>query len=126
MAKKKGMNKRIKAKWVKALRSRKYKQVEGCLKDESEEKPMYCCLGVLCDLYVKEQKKSTDSTWDRWGNQVLPQEVQDWAGLDSDNPSFNMGRNDSIYDSIYESLSGLNDDRNYSFGKIAKVIEEKL
>jgi len=35
--------------WLKALRSRKYKQGKGQLKEETvENKQKYCCLGVLC------------------------------------------------------------------------------
>ena len=38
------MNKRIKAKWLKALRSGRYKQGHNRLYEDRE----YCCLGVLC------------------------------------------------------------------------------
>ena len=38
------MDAKLKAKWVKALRSGRYKQGEGYLKDGDT----YCCLGVLC------------------------------------------------------------------------------
>jgi hypothetical protein len=41
------MNKELKAKWVEALRSGKYKQGKGMLRNE---KGQFCCLGVLCDI----------------------------------------------------------------------------
>jgi hypothetical protein len=40
------MNKRIKAKWVKALLSGDFDQTRGALKDSNG----YCCLGVLRDV----------------------------------------------------------------------------
>lgn len=38
------MDKKIKDKWIKALRSGRYKQIQGRLHDNGA----YCCLGVLC------------------------------------------------------------------------------
>jgi hypothetical protein len=42
------MDAKLKADWVKALRSGKYKQAEGKLHDPDEDS--YCCLGVLCKV----------------------------------------------------------------------------
>lgn len=47
------MNKAIKSKWVKALRSGKYKQARNALNIDNK----FCCLGVLCDLHRAETKK---------------------------------------------------------------------
>lgn len=45
------MNKVLKAKWVKALRSGKYKQIDGWLKKYLEDGSTgFCCLGVLQDI----------------------------------------------------------------------------
>ena len=44
------MNKEVKKKWVDALRSGEYAQGRSSLRDHDE----YCCLGVLCELAVKE------------------------------------------------------------------------
>lgn len=41
------MDKKLKAKWVKALRSGRYKQAEGFLKTADGK---FCCLGVLCTI----------------------------------------------------------------------------
>lgn len=37
----------LKAKWLEALRSGKYEQGSGVLRDNADR---FCCLGVLCDL----------------------------------------------------------------------------
>jgi hypothetical protein len=44
------MKPELKAKWLEALRSGAYQQVQGCLKCEINDQPKFCCLGVLCDL----------------------------------------------------------------------------
>jgi len=41
------MNKEVKQKWIEALRSGKYSQGEGVLRDHADR---FCCLGVLCDV----------------------------------------------------------------------------
>lgn len=46
------MNKRIKAKWLKALRSGEFKQCTGDLTDGSGG---YCCLGVLQKVITGEE-----------------------------------------------------------------------
>src|SRR5258708_27314920 len=87
------MNAEVKKKWVDALKSGEYQQTTGTLKDNNS----YCCLGVLCDLYIKEH---TGVSWDTllplypdserhaklatWGE--LPDIVVDWAGVDVPNP----------------------------------------
>lgn len=40
------MDQELKAKWVEALRSGKYEQATGWLREGNR----YCCLGVLCDI----------------------------------------------------------------------------
>lgn len=46
----------VKEKWLAALRSGEYEQGTSCLYSTTREStnPQYCCLGVLCDLAVKE------------------------------------------------------------------------
>jgi hypothetical protein len=50
------MDKALKAKWVKALRSGRYKQAEGVLRlsatdpDTDKTTHKYCCLGVLAQI----------------------------------------------------------------------------
>lgn len=56
------MRKSVKAKWIKALRSGKYHQCEGLLKEDitlndGTEAPGYCCLGVLAEVAGLEEAK---------------------------------------------------------------------
>jgi hypothetical protein len=56
----------LKAKWIEALRSGKYKQGRWALRTKSDD---FCCLGVLCDVSgVSEWEEhalcySYDGTW---------------------------------------------------------------
>jgi hypothetical protein len=54
------MNYEIANTWVNALRSGEYKQQTGGLGFEklSTGELKFCCLGVLCDLYVKEHPEA--------------------------------------------------------------------
>lgn len=47
------MERKLAMKWVKALRSGKYKQGSGRLRDLNNN---YCCLGVLCEVAGKKAK----------------------------------------------------------------------
>jgi hypothetical protein len=111
------MNPQIKQKWVSALRSGEYQQTQRRLHDENG----FCCLGVLCDLYGKENNKE----WQH--NEVvgyfyenhsfsLPSSVVKWAGVEDSNPFVNGG---------IDTLGGLND-KGFTFNEIAYVIEENL
>ena len=114
------MNARIKRKWVAALRSGKYAQGQGFLKDEDGG---YCCLGVLCSIFAKEKSKlgvkfigESDGTWSFMGSgATLPVVVADWAGLDNVDPTIGP-----------VTAVGLNDDQYRSFRYIARMIEKYL
>lgn len=60
------MNTEIKSKWVKALKSKKYKQGKGALKSYLNGKELHCCLGVLCDLYIKDCKDCNEDEAQVW------------------------------------------------------------
>lgn len=47
------MEPELKGKWVEALRSGKYEQGQGSLRSADNR---FCCLGVLCDLIVQEER----------------------------------------------------------------------
>lgn len=122
------MNPEVKAKWLAALRSGEYEQGQYRLKREFEDgESRYCCLGVLCDLYLKE----TGGKWhpapitaDLYGiafsideeTQFLPPAVIKWAGL--------VSMEQLLIDGT--SLTHLNDSENVSFEGIAALIEENL
>lgn len=107
------MNKTVKKKWLKALRSGKYTQAKHQLKSGDG----YCCLGVLTDLYYQAHKQAFSN---RIANESYPpQYVIDWAGLDDKNPRVK-------YLGGCSSLSYLNDNENQSFKQIALRIERYL
>jgi hypothetical protein len=92
-------------KWVEALRSGKYKQGKHQLVFDGS----YCCLGVLCEISGLE--------WP--GNSaLLPQNVQDWAGLDSYNGKY-------VSFGIQRFLSRDNDSGS-TFEEIANTIEKEF
>jgi len=112
------MNPQIKQKWVSALRSGDYQQGRSYLRTDNG----FCCLGVLCDLYGKENNVE----WNLANNghnykfqdkeSHLPPSVVGWAGVEDSNPYVNGG---------IGTLSGLND-KGFTFNEIAGLIEEHL
>ena len=129
------MKKEVAKKWVKALRSGKYKQGDGCLKQTNlkKNKTYHCCLGVLCELYneqmTKSKKKKLNDVVDKHGLhsfdkevEVLPDNVKEWAGLFGKNGSFSDEQINS--DNEYASLASMND-LGCSFKEIAKTIEKE-
>lgn len=117
------MNKKIKAAWLKALRSGKYKQGREALNKNGE----FCCLGILCEIAVKKKiTKSFDNAINRiisYGQQgndsYLPPSVVEWAGLEERDPWVKYGDREL-------TLSELNDELQLSFKQIANVIERRL
>jgi hypothetical protein len=100
-----------------------------------------CCLGVLCDIAVKEGVIPEPITVDGSGEyalrygvrtpndndtsiHALPFAVRDWAGLNEINPQ--VLRDDVNVDGYQiESLAEYNDG-GYNFKQIANVIREEL
>ena len=127
------MDKKIKTRWLKALRSGKYKQGKQTLRTKDGE---YCCLGVLCDLYAKSvEGKSKKAKWFKtsygiWqfnpgrraekNEAVLPPAVIKWAGIGSSNPSL-VGK-----DGKSKRASTWNDAERVGFKGIANRIEHSL
>ena len=131
------MRKEVMVKWVKALRSGKFKQGQGTLKQfNSKGVAQHCCLGVLCELYNQEMKKNkkkmlSETIWNndsdfsfgycRLGGKKedLPKEVMKWAGIRN-----SIGK---FYDDIYPlgqpCLADLND-IGKKFKTIADIIEK--
>jgi hypothetical protein len=123
------MNPDIKQKWLDALRSGEYQQGEKVLRTADNK---FCCLGVLTDIAIKEgvgnltwnEKKPlgwlVKNTEDDEATKVLPPEVSEWAGLDSDNPSV---QHDELNRECV--IAHLND-TGIPFDEIAGIIEEQL
>jgi hypothetical protein len=129
------MYKEIAVIWVEALRSGNYAQGKFALK-RCTSPPNFCCLGVLCDLYQKQNLNNPliesqshicqplDSNSCEHVNVVafnemceyLPNEVQNWAGLSSkDGALFDV--NDT------EVTLTKKNDQGCSFAELANLIE---
>ena len=108
------MKKDVMQKWVKALRSGKYKQATEQLKDGNS----YCCLGVLCDI-------SKQGKWYGAGYEVneefddakLPVAIRKWAGIKVRSANGNIP-------SVKKSLVHFNDTAKKNFKEIADIIEK--
>lgn len=116
------MRPEIRDKWVAALRGGQYQQSKRYLKSLRG----YCCLGVLCDLYLKEFPDKAFWTDDhefivdgRKNAYLLPHPVREWSGLSTRNGVFPVAIR------AYNSLDALND-YGASFDEIAKIIEENF
>lgn len=112
------MNPEIKERWVAALRSGDYKQSAGHLHRNNS----FCCLGVLCDLAARDGiVRAEGESYVAVNNEdddacsFLPVVVQEWAGLDSCNPSVKE-----------RQLATYNDSLAYDFKRIADLIEGSL
>lgn len=110
--------------WVAALRSGEFKQGHNTLRSRGEDGPRHCCLGVACELYLRE---TGSGRWDGdeflaggdVGVGVLPRHVQGWIGLGSASgllPLTSTG--------LWDSLTKHNDDGE-SFDLIAALIESE-
>lgn len=100
------MNPVVKEKWLAALESGEYYRGRNRLAqprwDAEADEPIgteYCCLGVLCDLAIKEgilDEIPESSDEDFRQGLYLPDVVEEWAALPY---------------SIQEELAEINDDR---------------
>lgn len=107
-------------KWVRALKSGKFKRTQGALGDNKG----FCCLGVACELAVKEGvikpgKFMEDRKEFRYGKDYyfLPTKVQDWLGLSTKKGKF-------VSKTKITDLADKND-AGASFKTIAKIIESE-
>ena len=105
------MDAQLKAKWVAALRSGKYRKGIGQLKQRvitaASARTTYCCLGVLCRIEPEAAKSTKGGTFidDRTAKQL---------GFTLGGPRAQL------------ALSRLNDDFGKSFKQIADYIEENF
>ena len=119
----------IAKKWIKALRSGKFKQAKHKLKRvDSRGGESHCCLGVLCELYQQAHKRKlrerTRGIVSEFAGKdaTLPPSVMRWAGMRTD-----LGEiaHHPCPDNAFAllTLAKLNDTGS-SFKQIAKVIEK--
>jgi hypothetical protein len=122
------MNKEIKKRWVKALESGDYKQGKSALVSNGK----FCCLGVLCTLYLEDHKDQNWKTLTPMGlddDQDLPNCVREWAELDRDPLLGTKGAEVIVPDSskpFLRTCSVVNDYLGYDFNQIAKEIKKWL
>ena len=106
------MKAKLKTRWLEALRSDRYKQIFGTLRDRRG----FCALGVFCDI------ASTDG-WEQLRNgRYILNEIGDGRGQGSDTFLANMGV------PIFEQnvISSMNDSGWKTFREIADYIEAKI
>jgi len=109
------MDAQLKTKWIEALRSKKYRQIQGSLREETSAKRYgYCCLGVLCHTMGAKWKN---------GDPLL-------ADLSMQHPeeaylSFEALRIAGLNDDTQRKLARMNDDEK-PFVEIADYIETNL
>ena len=121
------MNPKVKAKWLKALRSGEYDQTESTLLERTPEGDKFCCLGVLCNLYAQEHPgtgfRLQDHNYKFFGTSWnLPAKVVQWAKISL---AAKYPNNRFTLDSAETKLIGLNDNGK-DFNKIADWIERNL
>lgn len=111
------MKKEIADKWVAALRSGEY--VQG--KDHLSINDAYCCLGVLCELAIKDgiriNKEMLNGvmSYNNFVN-VPPYQVREWAEINY--------INNSSFPESFDRLTTMNDVENKTFAEIADYIEQ--
>lgn len=122
------MNAVIAKDWIDALRSGEYKQQTGGLAtDDLHGNAKFCCLGVLCDLYVKSNPAAEAEVGIRFrpcpgtGHSIgivdyygdscfLPYTIEKWAGVPY---------------ALQQDLAELNDN-GATFNEIANNLEARL
>ncbi len=126
------MDKAIATQWVAALRSGKYKQGHGELRSNYlGGAAKFCCLGVLCNLHAAAHPDiaalQTDPGVYLGDSALLPAQVQDWAGLKSNDGTPNLDETAdgefTLNNHQYTDLADANDD-GVSFKRIATWIEK--
>lgn len=124
------MNAEVKKKWVNALRSGDYHQGRGRLRKRRNPEStkdrnldLFCCLGVLCDLYDPEG-------WEGdlyLGASVFPPlEVEKWAGLSVDGSYGEPNRVNVCVDLVTMNDGENPDEYAFDFEEIADYIEREL
>jgi hypothetical protein len=111
--------------WAEELRSGKYTQGTGFLCTEKEnDTPKHCCLGVLCELAIKQglpvaiQKDGEVLITVSFDGEAitLPDSVVDWAGLKSSGGKWDEARDFSLWHA---------NDSGTTFDEIAEIIEKE-
>ena len=138
------MKKDVAKKWVKALRSGKYKRGEGYLKQYNKKNEVrHCCLGVLCELYNETMKKNHKKTLNTRSKEhtdtahngyvlfntqsgSLPGVVKNWAGMRDSTGEF-IYRIKDKYGEYKDNMNlSIVNDTGRKFTTIANIIEKNV
>src|SRR6185503_20826939 len=92
------MDKKLKAKWVKALRSGDYEQTNYALHDSGG----YCCLGVLCSVAGADDNELIDAS--------MPMDTKRFKRI--------------VPTEVANALASFNDDDGMPFDLIAGFVQE--
>ena len=121
------MKESITKQWIQMLRSGKFTQTKRYLarKEKNNQDYSYCCLGVLCELMIKETGKKSLKIREidqhkEYGIEnvsgVLPKEVKEWSGIKNAAVNYLNSEN--------KPLSLVRDnDSGKSFKQIANIIK---
>jgi hypothetical protein len=113
------MNKEIKEKWLKALRSKEYKQGYDYLRTGNVEY-RYCYLGLLTNIYIEEKGLEWDEGEDgiyKFGgsSMCLSPLVEEWADLNDAEVCLK-------YRGVELGIVDINDDRDISSDLTLKIL----
>jgi hypothetical protein len=120
------MKKSVAMRWVKALRSGKYKQGHDRLGNADQG---YCCLGLLCHItgtsFNAEDKELTDAQRETLGIATPCARIEGYGGRTTNLAALNDG---SLAVEFIPSLGveyrGQTPERPRSFKQIARIIEQ--
>lgn len=118
------MNQEVKAQWIADLRSGKYPQGRGALRNSDGT---FCCLGVLCEIAVDngvlvrtELFKYRDADQRTIAGTLDDSSLMlEWAGLELGNGAGEF----TTPQGKVERLTELNDRYDFTFSQIADVID---
>lgn len=125
----------IKSKWVAALRSGKYKKARGRLRDKraDQAEPMFCVLGLLCEIMDPDGWDGPYHQKDR-ARPLLGEAITQWAGSargseachSCDMPSTEVLAQAGLPAAKAAELMRMNDGGRKSFEELADFIEHDL
>lgn len=120
---------KVKAWWVKALRSGEYEQGKDCLVTEPEDdsEPFkFCCLGVLHDVAVKQ---GVSDWWENNNVIIDSPSFGDGSVINCNSHIFNWAVDSGSefeWSDLENKLATMNDNKNMKFSSIANWIEKNL
>ena len=117
---------KIKARFIEALRSNKYLQGEGRLREQDH----FCCLGVLSDLAVQDGVANWEEdvlvVGDIYSKSLFPEQLLGWA-CEGNFPDLNGVTAFPLPESEEaRSLTYANDELEKNFSELACLVEEYL